>query len=126
MMSGKTRFAVITFAAILFVVFSFAIYVNNSWAGDAARGKKIFFANCVVCHGEKGNGQGPAAATMDPKPRNFTSKSEMKGIDEARLRKSITEGRPGTAMVSFAKTLSKQDIEDVIAYIKTLGGYQGD
>ena len=44
----------------------------------------------------------------------------MKGIDDARIHKSLMEGRPGTAMVSFAKTLSAGDIDDVIAYVKTL------
>ena len=43
----------------------------------------------------------------------------MKGIDDARLHKSIIEGRPGTAMIGFAKTISAGDIEDVIAYLKT-------
>ncbi len=107
----------------LTVVFSLVLVVNRSWAGDAAKGEKVFKANCMVCHGEKGDGNGPAAAPLTPKPRNFTSATEMKGIDDARLHKSIMEGRPNTAMVSFAKTLSANDIEDVIAYLKTLGGF---
>ena len=101
---------------ILLVVFSLALMATQSWAADAAKGKKIFDANCMVCHGEKGDGNGPAAAPLTPKPRNFTSATEMKGIDTARMKKSIVEGRPGTAMVSFAKTLSATDIDDVIAY----------
>ncbi|MBI4715927.1 MAG: hypothetical protein HY760_08340 [Nitrospirae bacterium] len=42
----------------------------------------------------------------------------MKGIDDARLKKSVSEGRPGTAMVAWAGMLSGKDIEDVIAYVK--------
>lgn len=123
-MSRGVRITVFTLSAVLFVIFSFAVFAVESWAtGDAAKGKKTFTANCVVCHGDKGDGSGPAAATMNPKPRNFTNTTEMKGIDDARLHKSITEGRPGTAMVGFAKTLSAGDIEDVIAYIKTFGGF---
>ncbi|MBI5406809.1 MAG: cytochrome c [Nitrospirae bacterium] len=104
----------------LTVAFGFVLVASQSWAGDAAKGEKVFKANCVVCHGDKGDGKGPAAAPLTPKPRNFTDANEMKGIDDARLHKSILEGRPGTAMVSFAKTLSAGDIEDVIAYLKTL------
>ena len=116
-----TLFTVASAAA----VFSFAFFATQSWAaGDAAKGEKIFKANCVVCHGDKGDGKGPAAAGMTPSPRNFTSATEMKGIDEARLHKSITEGRPGTPMVSFAKTLKAGDIDDVIAYIEKFGGYK--
>lgn len=122
-MSRGVKITIFTLTAVLFVVFSLAIFAGDSWAGDAAKGKKVFMANCMVCHGDKGNGQGPAAATMNPKPRNFTDPNDMKGIDEARLKKSVMEGRPGTAMVGFAKTLSTGDIDDVIAYIKTLGGF---
>ena len=106
------------------VAFGFALVVSQSWAaGDAAKGEKVFKANCIVCHGDKGDGKGAAAAALTPKPRNFTDANEMKGIDDARIHKSLMEGRPGTAMVSFAKTLSAGDIEDVIAYLKTLGGF---
>lgn len=103
--------------------FSFALFATESLAADAKNGEKIFKANCVVCHGDKGDGKGPASAGMNPPPRNFTSATEMKGIDDARLHKSIAEGRPGTPMVGFAKTLKASDIDDVIAYIKTFGGY---
>lgn len=123
-MSRSIRITVFALATVLFVAFSIAIIATDTWAaGDAAKGEKVYKANCVVCHGDKGDGNGPAAAPLTPKPRNFTSPTEMKGIDEARIKKGITEGRPGTAMVSFAKTLSAGDIDDVIAYIKTLGGF---
>lgn len=123
-MSKVVKLSVTTIASAL-VVLSFAFFANQSWAaGDAAKGEKIFKANCIVCHGEKGDGKGPAAAGMTPSPRNFTSATEMKGIDEARLHKSINEGRPGTPMVSFAKTLKPADIDDVIAYIEKFGGYK--
>ncbi|MDD5433891.1 MAG: cytochrome c [Nitrospira sp.] len=118
------KFTLFTVASAAAVV-SFAFFATQSWAaGDAAKGEKIFKANCVVCHGPEGNGKGPAAAGMTPSPRNFTSATEMKGITEARLHKSITEGRPGTPMVSFAKTLKPGDIDDVIAYIEKFGGYK--
>src|SRR3989304_6772962 len=112
----------ITIRAVTVAV-GFALVASQSFAADAAKGEKVFKANCVVCHGDKGDGKGPAAAPLTPKPKNFTDANEMKGIDDARLKKSIVEGRPGTAMVSFAKTLSTDDIENVIAYLKTLGGF---
>jgi len=117
-MSKGLKVITIAFISVFFVVFTFAIFATNSMAaGDAAKGEKIFKANCVVCHGDKGDGKGPAAAGMTPPPRNFTSATEMKGIDDARLHKSIVEGRPGTPMVGFGKTLKPADIDDVIAYI---------
>jgi len=117
-MSKGLKVITMAFISVFFVVFTFAMFATNSMAaGDAAKGDKIFKANCVVCHGDKGDGKGPAAAGMTPPPRNFTSATEMKGIDDARLHKSIVEGRPGTPMVGFGKTLKPADIDDVIAYI---------
>ncbi len=35
------------------------------------KGKELFSQNCSVCHGEKGDGHGPAAAALNPSPANF-------------------------------------------------------
>lgn len=85
-------------------------------------GQKIFRANCVVCHGERGDGKGPAASAMTPEPTNFTSEYVMRKITDDRLIKSIKDGRPGTAMVGFGKTLKNKDIEEVAEYIRSLAG----
>ena len=36
-------------------------------------GKKVYEQHCIQCHGEKGDGQGPAAVHLQPRPRDFTS-----------------------------------------------------
>jgi mono/diheme cytochrome c family protein len=40
--------------------------------GDAAKGKVSFENTCVACHGPQGKGDGPAAAALDPKPKNLS------------------------------------------------------
>jgi len=35
------------------------------------RGTALFLKNCAVCHGEKGDGKGPAAAVLPTPPANF-------------------------------------------------------
>ncbi|MCK9275441.1 MAG: c-type cytochrome [Syntrophales bacterium] len=36
-------------------------------------GQTLYEDNCLICHGDKGNGKGPAAAAMDTQPRDFTN-----------------------------------------------------
>ncbi len=36
------------------------------------KGRAIYFRRCSFCHGLLGDGEGPAAEFMDPRPRDFT------------------------------------------------------
>lgn len=82
---------------------------------------------CSGCHGEKGDGNGPAAAFLFPRPRDFTlSKSNFKfgstpagalPLDEDLLR-TITYGLAGTAMPGW-KFLSTAEREALVRYLKT-------
>ncbi len=38
------------------------------------QGRKLFLQNCSACHGEKGDGKGPAAAALKTPPANFLDK----------------------------------------------------
>jgi mono/diheme cytochrome c family protein len=40
-------------------------------AGSPDRGKAVYTRYCVACHGERGDGAGPSAPSMTPKPRDF-------------------------------------------------------
>lgn len=66
------------------------------------QGKKAFATSCVACHGEKGTGDGPAAAALNPKPRNFTKEEFKQGTKPAEVFKTINEGVKGTPMIGFA------------------------
>ncbi|MBI2374187.1 MAG: cytochrome c [Deltaproteobacteria bacterium] len=66
------------------------------------RGKAAFTVNCVPCHGEKGDGNGPAGQALNPKPRNFGTDPFKSGDKPEQIMKAISEGLPGTAMVAFA------------------------
>ena len=65
------------------------------------KGKSVFATNCVTCHGEKGDGNGPAGAYMNPKPRNFATEKFKKGDKPQQIFNSITNGLEGTAMTSY-------------------------
>lgn len=65
------------------------------------KGKAAFTTNCVACHGEKGDGTGPAAVALNPKPRNYATEPFKQGDTVDAVFKSITEGVKGTQMVAF-------------------------
>lgn len=84
----------------------------------AAAGAKVFSDYCASCHGEKGLGDGPAAAALDPKPRNLHDFVPSVGDDYLFWR--IAEGVEGTAMVAWKGTLKEEQIWQVIAFLRTL------
>ena len=93
---------------------------------DANRGKPLYVQYCGGCHGERGDGAGPAAAFLDPRPRDFT-----RGIFKYRttptgqppvtddVLRTITRGIPGTSMPSFA-FLSEAERRDITAHVLRL------
>ncbi len=46
--------------------------VNDTRGEDYERGKALFNEKCQLCHGMKGDGNGPAAEAYNPKPANFS------------------------------------------------------
>jgi DMSO reductase family type II enzyme heme b subunit len=98
--------------------------VAPAWAQDAAAGKAVYERKCLLCHGEKGDGKGPAADLLVPRPRDFTRglykvrTTAGKTPTDADLFKIITDGMPGTSMPAWA-VLPEKDRRHVVAYIKT-------
>lgn len=92
--------------------------------GDAAAGKKVYTQYCVSCHGATGQGNGPAAAALNPKPRDLTDKSIMTSLTDEHLFKVIQGGGASVGksplMPPWGAALDKQNIENVIAFIRSL------
>ena len=71
------------------------------------RGAELFQANCAICHGSTGKGDGVAAAGLDPKPANL-SEDHVQGNPDGALFYTISKGVPGTAMVAWEGQISKK------------------
>lgn len=89
-------------------------------------GKKIYDFRCAPCHGFNGAGDGPAAMTLDPRPKDFTRglfkfKTTMAGeaASDEDLFRTISRGIPGTAMPSWKRLLTEEQRWQVIAHVKT-------
>lgn len=87
--------------------------------GDPAKGKAVYEQRCLACHGAQGKGDGPTGKVLVPPAADFTSAASRKKSD-ADLLKTIENGKPPTAMVAWKGQLSEQDIQNVLAYVKTL------
>lgn len=87
--------------------------------GETRTGAYIFQNYCVVCHGEKGDGQSRAKNGLNPPPRNFTSPESAAELTRERMIHSVTNGRPGTAMIGWGQELSKAEIEGVVDHIRS-------
>lgn len=85
-------------------------------------GKKIYQQNCMTCHGQTGSGEGDAGKNLDPKPADIATFSKMPMATDSYLFWTISDGgtKLNTAMPSFSKSLSKEDIWSVISYIRKL------
>ncbi len=88
-----------------------------------AQGKNLFMNQCVACHGANGEGDGPAAAALKPKPRDFHSaKGWINGRMASGMFKTLTDGIPGSPMPPFS-SLSVNDRLAIISYIRSFKGF---
>lgn len=83
------------------------------------RGKIVFEENCLMCHGVKGMGDGPAARAIKPRPRNFVEADFKFGNSPAQMFKTVSNGIPGTAMPPWKDVLPETDRWAVIHYERT-------
>ena len=96
--------------------------VEKPWAENAdvaAYGQKIFSNNCAVCHGPKGEGDGPAGKGLNPPPRNLVEGKWKVGGDSIALFKTLQNGIPGGSMASFAH-LPAADRWAMVQYMRSI------
>jgi mono/diheme cytochrome c family protein len=88
-----------------------------------ARGRELLRRECVSCHGEEGRGDGLAAATLTPRPRNFTSPGGWtNGYRMTDVFRTITSGVKGTGMAGF-EYLPPADRMALVHFVRSLGKF---
>jgi cytochrome c oxidase cbb3-type subunit 2 len=92
---------------------------------QVTRGKVVYARRCVGCHGDKGDGNGPMATFLDPRPRDFTLgvfkfRTTPSGSlpTDGDLYRTLTRGVRWTAMPTWHELPDKDRIA-VISFIKT-------
>ena len=91
---------------------------------DVASGKVLYEKNCAACHGTSGKGDGPAAASMKPKPRDLADENYMKTLSDSYLLEIITYGGASVdkspLMPGWGNVMDQKEIIDIIAYLRKL------
>ena len=84
-------------------------------------GKTVFKANCTICHGLTGDGDGPLSSKIDPAPAvlsdpKVTGNEHSTAYDNFQV---ISVGVANTLMMAWSEILPEDDLWDVTYYIRT-------
>ncbi len=105
----------------------------DAFAAHVANGRKVYYQNCVNCHGDDMGGNGMFAHAFDPIPASFKDPTTIAMLQESYLFWRIAKGAPGlpdestpwsSAMPAWEKFLSEEDIWDVIIFLYEYTGYE--
>lgn len=103
-------------------------------AGDAVQvvghrlrnGRRLYRRYCMHCHGYSGDGNGPTAKYLNPRPRDyrlglfkFTSTAPGAKASRNDLKRTVRLGIPGTYMPSFLMQ-PDDEIDDIVEYVRWL------
>jgi len=97
---------------------------------NLARGKELYVGNCAPCHGANGAGDGPAAASLNPRPADFQTPIHTKLPDGYWFWRLAQGGtvppfkNVGSAMPPWESTLSSEQRWLVILYEHTFSEHK--
>ncbi|MBI5753440.1 MAG: c-type cytochrome [Hydrogenophilales bacterium] len=86
-------------------------------AGDTVKGAAFYMQNCAACHGAAGDGRGPRAYFINPKPRNFLHEASRHELNRPALFQAIAQGKLGTEMPAWNKVLNDQEIANAAEFV---------
>ena len=116
--SMKTKILCAAIASLLVITSNVAV------ATDTKKGGELYAQRCSMCHGDKGAGDGPVAATIPEgmKPRNL-SQAYKYATDDAKFKELLQKGGAGVGLsplMPAQSDLKPEDLENIIAFVKTL------
>lgn len=85
--------------------------------GDAVKGSALYMSNCATCHGTTGDGRGPRAYFINPKPRNFLHPASRQELNRVAIFNAVSAGKQGTEMPAWRQVLNPQEIADVSEFL---------
>jgi mono/diheme cytochrome c family protein len=86
------------------------------------KGRAIYKANCVACHGEGGKGDGAAAGALKPPPRDHTDAGYMNTLTDKTIADVIVMGGAikGKPLMPSHPQLRGTDLDALVAFVRSL------
>ena len=88
--------------------------------------EELFKTRCAQCHGQDGKGNGPGAAALNPKPRNYTDPAWQAKVTDEDIKKTIVYG--GAAVGKSPNMPANPDLEgkpELDGLVKVIRGFRG-
>ncbi len=79
-------------------------------------GLPLFRVRCAPCHGQNGQGDGPAAPALNPKPADLTDTPHRTAVSDSAARAVITGGR--RTMPAFGAVLNARQIDTLVSVVR--------
>jgi mono/diheme cytochrome c family protein len=104
---------------------------RGSMAEHLSNGKRIYYQNCVACHGDRLDGQGHFAHGFSPAPASFVDNGTISQLTESYVFWRIAKGGPGlpregtpwnSAMPVWENFLTEDEIWAVVTFIYSQSG----
>ena len=104
-----------------------------AFARHVENGRRVYFENCFFCHGDSMGGDGMYARSLNPIPSNFNDPGVLPMLQESFIFWRVSKGAPGlpeeggpwdSAMPSWEKFLSTEEIWDVVLFVYEFNGYR--
>ena len=113
---------------LAFLLAAVAVWARGGPTGADARdveaGKQIFATHCATCHGDGGKGDGPSATAFATKAFDLTDGRLLNALPDEFLIDVVRDGGPAhglaPTMPPFNRTLSEAQIQQVVAFVRTL------
>ena len=86
----------------------YGIPVAPKQAPDLQKAATLYQTQCAACHGQNGQGDGPAGVALEPAPTDFTEVARYNGRSLLGLYTTITQGVEGTGMAAYEGALSDE------------------
>jgi mono/diheme cytochrome c family protein len=103
-----------------------AAAATTAAAADAVDPHELFKTRCVPCHGESGKGNGPGAAALNPKPRNYTDPTWQASVTDEQIKKTILYG--GAAVGKSPNMPANPDLDgkpELDGLVAVVRGFKG-